>query len=420
MGHMISSIGRILVLATALTTAATAERFEGIGPNDWPGWRGPTHNGVAAAGQNPPTEWSESKNILWKTDIPGRGHASPTVVGDFIYLPTADETKQTQSVICLNRHTGKLVWSKQVNEGGFDQDGHKRKSHASASIACDGTRLFVNFVNHGAMRTTALDLKGNQIWQQEISKFITHQGFGASPFLYQDLVIVCSDNKGGGAVAAMNRETGKMIWRNDRPKEPNYVSPVVFNIDGRDQLFLSGCNLVTCLEPSTGETIWEVPGSTTECVVTMVTDGKRVFTSGGYPKNHTVAINADGSGEVAWQNSTRVYVPSMIIYQEHAFAVADAGFAVCWESATGKEIWKERLGGDFFSSPVFAGGHIYATNIRGMTYVYKADPNDFKIIAKNQLGNEVYSSPVICDSRVYLRTAHEDEQRVEFLYCIGN
>jgi len=420
MGHMISSIGRIIVLATALTTAAMAERFEGIGPNDWPSWRGPTHNGVAAAGQNPPAEWSDSKNILWKADIPGRGHASPTVVGDFIYLPTADETKQTQSVICLDRHTGKLVWSKQVNEGGFDQDGHKRKSHASPSIACDGKRLFVNFVNHGAMRTTALDLKGNQIWQQEISKFITHQGFGSSPFLYQDLVIVSSDNKGGGAVAAMNRETGKIIWRNDRPKEPNYVSPVVFNIEGRDQLFLSGCNLVTSLEPSTGQTIWEVPGSTTECVVTMVTDGKRVFTSGGYPKNHTVAMKADGSGEVAWQNSTRVYVPSMIIYQEHAFAVADAGFAICWESATGKEIWKERLGGDFFSSPVFAGGHIYATNIRGTTYVYKADPNDFKIIAKNQLGNEVYSSPVICDSRVYLRAAHQDEQRDEFLYCIGN
>ena len=106
MGHMISSIGRIIVLATALTTAAMAERFEGIGPNDWPSWRGPTHNGVAAAGQSPPAEWSDSKNILWKADIPGRGHASPTVVGDFIYLPTADETKQTQSVICLDRHTG--------------------------------------------------------------------------------------------------------------------------------------------------------------------------------------------------------------------------------------------------------------------------------------------------------------------------
>ncbi len=194
---------------------------------------------------------------------------------------------------------------------------------------------------------------------------------------------------------------------------------MVFKVAGRDQLLLSGCNLVTSLEPETGETIWEVPGSTTECVVTMVTDGERVFTSGGYPKNHTVAVMGDGSGEVAWRNSTRVYVPSMIIYQKHAFAVADAGFAVCWDSTTGKQIWKERLGGDFFSSPVLADGHIYATNIRGTTYVFKADPDNFAIVAKNQLGNEVYSSPVICQDRIFLRVAHTDEDRQEFLYSIG-
>ena len=417
---MISLIRSSLFVAITFSLSLSAAGYRGIGPNDWAGWRGPTHDGVAAKGQTPPTTWSETENILWKFSIPGRGHASPTVVGEFVFLPTADETKKTQAVLCLNRHTGKLIWSKEVNQGGFDKDGHQRKSHASPSIASDGERLFVNFLNHGTVTTTALDLKGNQLWQQEISKFKTHQGFGASPFLYKDLVIVNSDNKSGGAVAAMNRKSGKIIWRRDRPKKPNYVSPVVFNVLGKDQLFLSGCNLVTSLEPNTGETLWEVPGSTTECVVTMVTDGKRVFTSGGYPKNHTVAITADGSGEVAWQNSTRVYVPSMIIYQDYAFAVADAGFAICWESATGKEIWKERLGGDFFSSPVLANGHIYATNVRGKTYVYKADPNDFKTISSNQLGNEAYASPVICDSRIYLRTAHIDEDREEFLYCIAN
>ncbi len=109
----------------------------------------------------------------------------------------------------------------------------------------------------------------------------------------------------------------------------------------------------------------------------------------------------------------------MIIYQKHAFAVADAGFAVCWDSTTGKQIWKERLGGDFFSSPVLADGHIYATNIRGTTYVFKADPDNFAIVAKNQLGNEVYSSPVICQDRIFLRVAHTDEDRQEFLYSIG-
>ena len=404
------------------STAIQAGTFSKLTATDWPGWRGPSHNGIAADGQRLPSEWSPTQNIIWKTPLPGRGHASPTVVGESIYLPTADEENETQSVLCLDRRTGEIRWTTQLNQGGFDRDGHQRKSHASPSIASDGERLYVNLLHHGSVHTYALSLQGELIWQQAISKFVTHQGYGASPFLYQNLVIVCSDNKGGGAVAALQRATGDLVWRRARPEEPNYVSPVVFHIKGRDQLLLSGCDRVTSLNPKTGEVLWEIPGSTTECVVTMVTDGHRVFTSGGYPKNHTVAVEADGSGQVAWQNSTRVYVPSMIVSRQHAFAVADAGFAICWEAATGKEIWKERLGGDFFSSPVMAGNHIYATNIRGKTYVYRAEPDTFEIVGVNQLGSEVYSSPVICGDRIYLRVAHLDDQnenRHEVLYCIG-
>ena len=416
---MFSHIGRILCLSSALVITLSAASYPGISPDDWAGWRGPTHNGIARPGQNPPTAWDEEKNVSWKTKIPGRGHASPTVVGDFVYLPTADESAETQSVVCLNRHTGEIVWATELNQGGFDDDGHQRKSFASPTIACDGERLFVNLLNHGAVHTTALDLQGKKLWQKKISSFITHQGYGASPFLYEDLVIVSSDNKGGGAIVGMKRDTGETVWRHERPQEPNYVSPVVYHLDGKDQLLLSGCNLMTSLNPKTGETFWEFPGSTTECVVTIVTDGERVFSSGGYPKNHTLAMKADGSGEIAWQNATRVYVPSMIVHDQHAYAVADAGFAICWESATGKELWKERLGGDFFSSPIYSDGLIYATNIRGLTYVYRAAPDKFEIIAKNQLGNESYASPVICHNQVFLRVAHIDEQREEFIYCIA-
>ncbi len=405
-----------ILFAAAQLIAATPP---GIGPQDWPSWRGPTHNGIAAPNQTPPVEWSEKKNLVWKVPLPGRGHASPTVVGEHIYLPYADEQAEQQFVLCLDRATGSTVWQTLIHEGNFDRDGHQRKSHASPTIACDGERLVASFVNNGAARTTALDLDGKILWQRKITKFITHQGYGASPFLYDDLVIIAADNKGGGVVTALDRETGRTIWRRPRPPEPSYVSPVVFSVGGRNQLFLSGCDHVTSLDPDTGDTLWEIPGSTTECVVTMVTDGKRVFTSGGYPKNHTVAVEADGSGSIAWKNSTRVYVPSMIVRDTEVYAVADAGFAICWDSATGREHWKERLGGDFFSTPVYAGGHFYATNIRGTTYVYRGNRDEFELVAKNTLGNEVYSSPVICGSRIYLRVAHVDDQRQEFLYCIG-
>ncbi len=209
------------------------------------------------------------------------------------------------------------------------------------------------------------------------------------------------------------------IWSEPRPKLPNYTTPAVIQAGGRTQMVLAGCNLITSLDPLTGRKLWEIPGSTEECVITMVTDGTRVFASGGYPKNHTVAIVADGSGAIAWQNTARVYVPSMIAQGGHLYAVRDDGMAVCWKSDTGEELWKERLGGDFFASPVMVDGRIYASNVGGQTFVFDASPAGFKLLAKNQLGNEAYASPVVCGNRVYLRHATRGDQREEFLYCLG-
>jgi len=387
---------------------------------DWPGWRGPTHDGHAASGQRVPARWSDSENIIWKVPVPGRGHASPTVVGDRIYLPTADEEKEIQSVLCFDRKTGKQLWRTDLHQGGFPVKGHRRKSHASSSVAWDGERLFVNFMSGGAVHTSALDRNGGPLWTTKISDYTIHQGYGSSPFIHKQLVIVAADNKGGGAIAGLDRESGKIVWKVDRPATPNYPSPVVYRVAGRDQLFMSGCDHVTSLDPVTGEKLWEIEESTTECVVTIVTDGRRVFTGGGYPRNHTVAIEADGSGRVAWANTTRVYVPSMLVKDGHLYATTDSGMAVCWDSASGKELWKERLGGDFFASPVMLDGRVYATNLRGKTYVFAASPKRFQILAENQLGDESYASPVICGDRIYLRVASkEGADRREYLYCIG-
>lgn len=407
-------------ISASLVAGICLAALSSASASDWPGWRGPTHDGIAAPGSNPPTSWSDESNVAWKVKIPGRGHASPTMVGDRIYLPTANEEKQIQSVLCLSRNGGKLIWKTDLHRKGFTTKGHKRKSHASSSVACDGERLYVNFMSGNAVYTTALSLEGTKLWQTKISDYVTHQGYGSSPHLYKSLVIVAADNKSGGAIAGLDRKSGKIVWKNARPKLPNYPSPVVYNVTGRDQLFMSGCDLVSSFEPLTGETIWEIKGSTTECVVTMVTDGKRVFTGGGYPLNHTVAIEADGSGKIAWKNTIRSYVPSMIVSDGHLYASSDSGFAICWDSATGKEIWKERLGGDFFASPVLADGKIFATNIRGKTYVFNADPKQFKLLGSNQLGYESYASPVICDNKIYLRVARRDGgKRQEYLYCIG-
>ena len=390
-----------------------------LAPTDWPAWRGPTRDGLAAPGQSPLIQWSETENVLWKAPLPGRGHSSPTVVGDRIYLATADPVKKSQSVLCLDRKSGKLLWQSEVHAANAESGKHGNSSAASSTVACDGERLFINFLNAGAVHTSALDLTGKVLWQRKVCDFVAHQGFASSPVLHAALVLVAADHRGGGVVAALDQKTGAPVWSESRPKLPNYTTPAIVQAGGRTQMVLAGCNLLTSLDPLTGKKLWEVAGSTEECVVTMVTDGVRVFAGGGYPKNHTVAMLADGSGTVAWQNTARVYVPSMIVQAGHLYAVMDAGVAACWKSDTGEELWKERLGGDFFASPVMVGDRIYASNVSGKTFVFTATPKSFQLLAQNQLGEEAYASPVICGDRIYLRVATKGAARQEFLYCIG-
>lgn len=416
--NSLSRLGSLLCLG-ALAMLGACEEPSAKASDDWPAWRGPTRDGIAASGQKLPLHWSETENLLWRTPLPGRGHGSPTVVGDRIYLATADQEKSSQKVLCFDRKTGQPVWETLIHQGGLDQKGHANTSQASASVACDGERLYINFLNNNAVHTTALDLQGKILWQTRVGDFVTHQGFASSPVVHESLVLVTADHKGGGTVAGLDRSNGHIVWQQARPKVPNYTSPAILRAAGRTQLVVAGCKLVSSFDPLTGAKLWEIAGSTEECVGTAVTDGERVFSGGGYPKNHTMSVLADGSGKVAWENSSRVYVPTMIAEGGYLYAVMDSGVAVCWKSATGEEQWKERLGGDFFSSPVRVDGRMYATNLRGTTFVFDARPNEFKLLAQNQLGDEVYATPAICGNRIYMRIAKTGDVRKEYLVCIG-
>lgn len=406
--------------STVHAESPAAEPIAKFSSTDWPWWRGPNRDGIANADQKPPQSWSDTENIAWKTAIPGRGHGSTVVVGDQVLVTFADRESDSQGVICVNRKTGEQEWSTAVHEGGLSKKGNKKASLASTSVACDGKRIFANFFNNGAIYTTALTRDGKQIWQTRITDYTVHQGYGGSPALFEDLVIVSADNKSGkGAVAGLDRGTGNIVWKNARPKVPNYASPVIMNVAGKTQLVFTGCNLVSSFNPLNGETLWEIEGSTTECVTSTVTDGTRVFTSGGYPKNHVSAVRADGSGRVEWSNNVRVYVPSMVAANGKLYAVTDAGVAMCWDSATGDEVWKGRLGGTFSSSPVKVGDTMYATNEAGKTYVYSI-ADGFQLINTNQLGDEVFATPTICGGAIYQRIAERvDGKRIESVVCIS-
>jgi outer membrane protein assembly factor BamB len=408
--------------AAPTLSAPTTSDAVTFGPNDWPWWRGPNRDGVAAAEQDPPLKWSDTENVIWQTPIAGRSHGAATIVGERVFLAVAEPETQAQSVLCLDRATGKPLWQTEVHRGGFDKKGNAKSSHASCTPACDGSRVFVNFLHDGAVYCSALKVTGEKLWETKVCDFVNHQGFGSSPAIYGPLVIVSADNKGGaGAIAGLDRATGKFVWHQARPKLPNYTSPIVLKVGGRDQVFITGCKLVSSFDPLTGEKLWEFPGATEECVTSTVTDGTSIFTSGGYPKNHFAAMKADGSGTVVWENTSRVYVPSALIKDGYLYAVLDAGVAMCWNSATGEEMWKGRIGGgDISASPVLVGDKIFAVNERGTTFVFRANPKEFELLEKNQLGDETFATPTFCVGRIYTRVATTtDGKRQETLYCLG-
>lgn len=410
----------LIIPTVRATEGGSSDRRNGSAA-DWPHWRGPDGNGIVAGNPLPPIEWevTSNHNIAWKAAVPGRGHSSPIVCKDRVVVTTAEEDRELQSVLCFDRATGDLLWRTDVHRGGLDKKGNKKTSQASSTAAFDGERFIVNFLNRGAVYTTALDWDGKQLWQTKVSDFATHQGFGSSPAIDGTLAFITTDSRGGGLVAGLDRSTGKIVWQVERPQKANYASAVTLVAAGRKQLLVQGCDLISSFEPTTGQKLWEIEGATTECVTTMVTDGKHVFASGGYPRKHVQAVLADGSGKTVWESDIQVYVPSMIVHGGHLYAVQDSGVATCWKCDTGEEVWKKRLGGTFSASLVMAGENIYCINESGETFIFKAQPSGFEQVAANKIGEEVFATPAIAGTDILIRVAEfPGDQRQEMLYCI--
>jgi outer membrane protein assembly factor BamB len=387
--------------------------------DDWPFWRGATRDGIAT-GKSYPTKWTDSENVVWKTDIPGQGHASPTIVGNNIFLATSNKKRKIQSVLCFRRDTGSLRWRKDVHQGSLGKVGHKHSTFASATVACDGKRVFAVFRNDGQIVVTALDLDGKQLWQKRVGGHQSDFGFGSSPVLHKELVIIAADSQTDGFIAALHRKTGEIWWRKLRHESRGYSSPVVAHVAGKDQLLLSGGNQVVSYDPMTGEKFWSVKGCANVTCGTMVWSEDTVFASGGHSGNETIAIRADGSGDVVWRTTKpHFYVPSMLYHNGHLYS-ATKGIAYCINAETGKVVKKTRLGGSYYASPILAGGHLYFTSRGGKVTVIDPDPAKLQIVAVNQLGDQADATPTACDGKLYFRVAVDfSGERQERLYCIG-
>lgn len=389
---------------------------------DWPWWRGPSRNGIAV-GSPLPTDLSHDEGYVWKTPIPGRGHSSPIVVGNRVFLTTADQKQQIHSVLAFDRTSGKPLWSLEVSRGGFPARNHPKNTEATPSVACDGERLFAAFYHHDAVHLTAISVEGKRLWEEKVAPFNPKRyeyGYAPSPLIYGASVIVATEYDGKSALTALDRVTGKQLWQTPRPANISFSSPIVAHVAGKDQLLISGADEVTSYDPKTGKQLWSTPGTTAATCGTLVWEGDVVYASGGYPGSETIAIQADGSGKVLWKNKHKSYEQSMLAHAGYLYAFTDPGILICWRGEDGQEMWKKRLAGPISASPVLAGGHIYWANELGTLYVFKPTPLQLEIVAENQVGTDSFPSPAICGGQIFLRVGQKvDGKRQEFLYCFG-
>ncbi len=394
---------------------------------DWPNWRGPNGDNHASDQTIAPLRWDldSGLNVIWKTPLPGRGHSTPVVIEDMVFLTTSDTEKQTQSLLKFNRTNGRLVDQWVLHRGTLPERIHYNNSHASPTPAYDGEKLFVVFHTADAIWLTAVTTSGREVWKKKVCDFKPSAfqfGYGASPLIEDDLVIVAGEYDGAASgLYALDRSTGKPVWNVPRPENLNFASPIAATIAGQRQLLLAGADTVNAYDPTTGRKLWSVRAATEAMCGTAVWDDRRVFVSGGNPVAGTWCVAADGSEQLLWEKRVMCYEQSLLAFDGFVYAIADNGVAYCWRGHDGVEMWSKRLfGGRVSASPLLVGKRLYIASESGTVFVVAASPDRFDLIAENPSGDSVFATPVAVDDRLYLRTGvGKGAQRQEFLVSIG-
>jgi hypothetical protein len=394
-----------------------------VGPADaenWPGWRGPRNDGSSLE-KGIPVQWNgpQGQNIAWKVEIPGRGHASPVVWEDRIFLVTCREEEETRWLIALDRRTGSPLWEQMVVQSPLEAK-HGLNSFASSTPATDGRLVYVTFLDRNKMVVAAYDFSGARRWLVRPGEFYSRHGYCSSPLLFENLVIVNGDHDGDAYLVALDRDNGQTEWKTEREnKTRSYCAPIIREIDGRTQMILSGSLCVASYDPHDGSRHWIIDGPTEQYVASLVYNGDLLFMTAGFPEFHIMGIRPDGHGNVtdthvAWHTTKGcAYVPSPIASQDGKYflVVSDQGIASCFEAATGERHWMERIGPHYSASLVAADGLVHFLSDEGVTTVVRPDP-DFEVVAANELGERCFASPAISQGQIFLRAE-------KHLYAVG-
>lgn len=437
---ILTVIGLGLMVGTAVAASESANAPD----LHWPQWRGPNGNGYIADA-NPPVEWNETKNVKWKLAIPGKGASTPIVVGDRLFITTAipkevpagDDAQAGQqrgrlstppagvmefAVICVDRHTGNVLWRKTVREELPHEGTHPTGTWASNSAVTDGEYLFAYFGSRGLY---ALDLEGNVQWERDFGEMKTKMSFGegSSPAIFGDRLVVVWDHEGPSFVAALDKHTGKDIWKVDREETTAWATPYVVEVGGVPQVITSATSRIRSYDLANGRLIWEAEGMTANVIPSpVILDGLAILMS-GFRGNSLLAIrlegaegNITGSESVVWSlGRDTPYTPSPLLYGDTLyFLKSNNGVLSSFNARTGEAYFgPQRLEGigSVYSSPVGAAGRIYVCDREGTTVVLEHG-REFKLLATNRLDDGFDASPVVVGDDLYLR-GHRT------LYCIS-
>ena len=346
--------------------------------------------------------------------VPGDGNSSPIVWGERIFLTSATSDGAKRFLHCFDRGSGKLLWTVQAPEKTPEPGVRGKNGFASATPVTDGERV-IAFL--GSCGLVCCDFESQLLWHYDKLQFKTTHGTGSSPLLYRDSVIFVHDqNQTESVFVALDKRTGKLLWKQPRPKAMTWSTPVVVRVGDHDELVFAGAETVKGYDPATGQELWSLNGPTIEVVPTIVVGPDMLYSASGR-NGPTLALRPGGKGDVTdshlvWRAVRGgPHVPSPMLLGGRLYTVNDTGVAQCLDAKTGKLLWHERIDDLFSASPVEAGGLLYFPAESGITYVLRAG-DKFDLVATNDLGAGILASPAVVEGRIFLRTQDE-------LVCIG-
>jgi outer membrane protein assembly factor BamB len=374
---------------------------------DWPQFRGPTGQGVSEE-RNLPLTWSETKNIRWKTAIPGRGWSSPVIQGDRIWLTTATEEGRSLRAIAVDVNTGAIQQDVEVFRLKSPKLLNAKNSFASPTPVIEGDRIYLHF---GAYGTACITQAGEIVWKTKLEYDNGQHGPGGSPVLYDDLLIVSCDGLEQQFVVALDKATGKVRWKKPREGYQAYTTPLVVSLPGGDQVISPGAFQAIAYEPRTGKEIWRVRyAEGFSNVPRPVYGNELVYICTGFQEPSLLAVRLDGRGDVtkskiAWKLDRGIpRTSSPLLVGNELYIVSDNGIATCIDAKTGDELWRARFGGNYSASPIYADGRIYFLSEEGESIVI-APGRQLKHLATNQLDGPTLASMAVSHNSLFIRSA---------------